>query len=169
MNQLNKADEGFVQLVRQLWSGEKMLTIAMPEMIEKAQHLGLKKNIALHLAETDQHKEALAAIAKQLDFTVDGSENKELKSILDAAEESSAPGTATDSDAAIIRSAILVEEYEMRKYEELAAMAKNLGYEGIFHRLMLTYEEERQTNTKLHFLLKSIVAKTAEIGELQVP
>jgi ferritin-like metal-binding protein YciE len=169
MNQLNKPDEGFVQLVRQLWSAEKMLTIAMPSMIEKAQHLGLKKNIALHLAETDQHKEALAAIAKQLDFSVDGFENEELKSILDSTDQTSTQVSGSGSDAEIIRSAIRVEEYEMKKYEELATMARNLGYEGVFHRLMLTYEEERQTNTKLHFLLKSIVARTADIGELQVP
>jgi ferritin-like metal-binding protein YciE len=168
MNQMNRPGEGFVELVQELWSAENMLTKALPAMLENAQHLGLKKNIAHHLAETDQHKEALAAIAKQLDFSVEGSENEELKSILDAAEQSTVKGTATEADAEIIRNAIRVEQYEMKKYEELAGMARIPGYEGIFHRLMLTYEEERQANTKLHFLLKSIIAKTADIGELQV-
>ena len=48
MNQMNKPNDRFVELVRQLWSAEKMLTKSMPLMIEKAQHLGLKKNIAVH-------------------------------------------------------------------------------------------------------------------------
>jgi ferritin-like metal-binding protein YciE len=163
MSQLKRNDQ-FIELVQQLWSAEKMLTIAMPGMIEKAHHLGLKKNIAIHLAETDQHKEALAAIAKQLDFDVDGSENTELKTMLASGEQA----TGGNSDAAIIRTAIQVEEYEMKKYEELGSLARNLGYEGIARRLFLTYEEERQTNTKLHFLFKTIVAQTAAIGELPV-
>ena len=168
MNQLKRNDQ-FVELVQQLWSAEKMLTIAMPGMIEKAHHLGLKKNIAVHLAETDQHKEALAAIAKQLDFDVDGSENTELKMLLESGEQSSTGQSMGDnSDAGIIRIAIKVEEYEMKKYEELGSLARNLGYEGIAGRLFLTYEEERQTNTKLHFLFKTIVAQTAAIGELPV-
>jgi ferritin-like metal-binding protein YciE len=169
MNQLNKPDGQFIELARQLWTAEKMLTMSMPVMIEKAQHVGLKKNMALHLAETDQHKEALAAIAKQLDFEVTGSENSELKTMLEAGEQSlSGESTGDDSDAAIIRAAIQVEEYEMRKYEELIALAGNLGYEGIARRLGLTFEEERQTNTKLHFLFKTIAARTAAIGEMPV-
>jgi len=169
MNKMNKPNDQFVELVRQLWSAEKMLTLSMPGMIEKAEHLGLKKNIAVHLAETDQHKEALAAIAKQLDFEVDGSENAELKTIIEAGEHLfGVQSTGGNSDAMIIRTAIQVEEYEMRKYEELAALARNLGYEGIARRLWLTYEEEMQANTKLHFLFKSIVAQTAAIGEVPV-
>jgi len=168
MNQLKPNDQ-FVELVQQLWSAEKMLTLSMPAMIEKAHHLGLKKNIAVHLAETDQHKEALAAIAKQLDFDVEGSQNSELKTILESGEQlSGVQSTGENSDAAIIRTAIQVEEYEMVKYEELGSLARNLGYEGIARRLLLTYEEERQTNTKLHFLFKTIVAQTAAIGEVPV-
>jgi len=168
MNQLKRNDQ-FVELVQQLWSAEKMLTIAMPAMIEKARHLGLKKNIAVHLAETDQHKEALSAIAKQLDFDVDGSENTELKTMLETGQQLfGEQSTGENSDAAIIRTAIQVEEYEMKKYEEVGSLARNLGYEGIARRLFLTYEEERQTNTKLHFLFKTIVAQTAAIGEVPV-
>ncbi|HSB92041.1 MAG TPA: DUF892 family protein [Flavitalea sp.] len=169
MNQLNIPNEQFIHLIQQLWSAEKILTLSMPQLIEKAQHLGLKKNIALHLAETHQHKEALAAIAKQLDFDVDGSENTELKSLLHTSEELiTGQSAGHDFDAAIIRVAIQVEEYEMKKYEELATLAGNLGYEGIARRLFLTYEEERQTNTKLHFLFKTIVTQTSAIGEVPV-
>ena len=169
MNQMNKPNDRFVELVRQLWSAEKMLTKSMPLMIEKAQHLGLKKNIAVHLAETHQHKEALAAIAKQLDFDIDGSENTELKTILEAGKQAlGGQSTGDGSDAAIIRAAIQVEEYEMKQYEELGSLARNLGYEGIARRLLLTCEEERQANTKLHFLFKTIVAQTAAIGEVPV-
>lgn len=168
MYQLNKPNDQFVELVQQLWSAEKMLSISMPAMIEKAQQLGLKKNIAVHLAETHQHKEALAAIAKQLDFDVDGSENSELKTMLEAGEQLLVQSTGDHTDAVIIRTAIQIEEYEMKKYEELGALASDLGYEGIARRLMLTYEEERQANTKLHFLFKTIVAQTAAIGEVPV-
>jgi ferritin-like metal-binding protein YciE len=169
MNKLNTPNNQFVELVKELWSAEHMLTLSMPGMIQKAQHMGLKKNISVHLAETDQHKEALAAIAKQLGFELNGSENTELQTIINDGEQLfSVQSTGDNFDAAIIRTAIQVEEYEMKKYEELAAQARNLGYEGIARRLLFTYEEERQTNTKLHFLFKTIVAQTAAIGEVPV-
>ena len=71
-----------------------------------------------------------------------------------------------DLDAAIIAVAQDIELYEIAAYEPAGNTANELGYKGIAGRLFLTMEEERQSNTKLKFLEKSLFAETAEIGQV---
>lgn len=142
-----------------------MLTEALPLMIEKATNLGLKKNLALHLAETDQHKEAIRGICFQLGYPQEGEENPDMKNLLADSEASmNSPTAAGDMDAAIIAGAIKIEHYEIERYEAVSATAKALGYEGIAQRLRLTLEEERQADAKLNFLDKMYVQQSAEAG-----
>jgi ferritin-like metal-binding protein YciE len=78
------SEQSFIQDIQALWTAEKMLTEAMPLMVEKASHLGLQKNLALHLAETRQHKAALALILKQMGLTADEQYiNADMQAILD--------------------------------------------------------------------------------------
>lgn len=142
-----------------------MLTEAMPAMIEKATNFGLKKNLALHLAETDQHKEAIRGICFQLGYPHEGEENIEVKNLLAEGQQSmNAPTAAGDMDALIIASAIRIEHYEIERYEAVSATAKALGYDGIAQRLRLTLEEERQADAKLNFLDKMYVQQSSEAG-----
>jgi ferritin-like metal-binding protein YciE len=72
--------------------------------------------------------------------------------------------SAEGIDAAIIAGAKAIEKYEMTMYQKVAASARSLGYEGVAKRLQLTFEEERQANTKMSFLQKELVYKTSLIG-----
>lgn len=165
MTEEKNIDQSFIQEIRQLWSAEKMLTLSMPAMIEKATNFGLKKNLAHHLAETDQHKVALEAICKQLGFKADGEDNQDMKAILDEGENSiNREKSGKELDAAIITSALKVEQYEISAYFAAASHAESLGYEGIAKRLYLTLEEERQADTKLNFLKKNFIDESSEIG-----
>jgi len=157
--------ESFVNNIQALWSAETQLTEAMPVMIKQATNIGLRKNLALHLAETDQHKVALEGICKELGYEHEGEENGEMKSMLeDGARAISTQVSDTKADAAIIHGAIKIEHYEIERYTAVAATAKALGYDGIAARLNLTLEEERQADTKLNFLHRFYVEDTSEIG-----
>lgn len=155
----------FIKQLQALWSLEKMLTEAMPRMIDAATNLGLKKNLALHLAETDQHKVAVQAICKQLDYPHEGEENADVKNLLAEGERTmSTQVTDAKMDAAIIEAAIKIEHYEIAQYTVAADVAEAMGYEGIAQRLRLSLEEERQADAKLNFLHKVLVEQTSVIG-----
>jgi ferritin-like metal-binding protein YciE len=161
----NMETEVFVALLQTLWSAEKQLTEAMPLMIEKATNLGLQKNLAMHLAETDQHKVAIEAICKQLGYDHQGEENADLKALLEEGQRSmSAAAVGEALDAAIIKAAIAIEHYEIGAYEEAGNTAESLGYEGVAQRLRMTLEEERQADAKLNFLDKFFRQQSSALG-----
>jgi ferritin-like metal-binding protein YciE len=161
----NINNESFIKGLQAMWSAEQMLTEAMPGMIERATSLGLKKNLALHLAETDQHKVAIEIICKQLGYNHEGAENADMKAILVKGQQTmNAMPAGEQLDAAIISGAIKVEHYEIAQYAPLGDLAENLGFKGIAQRLRLSYEEERQAHIKLHFLDKNLSGKSAVLG-----
>ena len=163
MTEIKSLQDLFYHEIQVLWSAEKMLTEAMPKMIERAKNLGLKKNLALHLAETDQHKVALEAICKQLGIDPEGDFNPGMKGILDEGEKVMAKDATDEAmDAALIAGAQKVEHYEISGYGSAAYYAEMLGYEGIAKRLRLTLAEEQDADTKLNFLAKQIVNPRAQ-------
>src|SRR5215204_3399195 len=154
----------FTQQLKSLWKLEMLLIDAMPEMIERATNLGLKKTLAFHYAETKQHKAAIEAICKQLSiYPKVGGYDHDLKKILKITE-ARMNENGQNVDDVIISGAIEVEKYEMTVYDQAAKLARMLGYEGISRRLYMTYEEERQSSAKLKFLESTFVEETAEIG-----
>lgn len=165
METQNIITQEFKGLLQALWSAEKQLTEAMPAMIEKSAHLGLTKNLAMHLAETDQHKVAIEAICKTLGFEHEGEENEEMKALLAQGQQKLAGVSPGDEgDAVIIEGAIQIEHYEIEQYTTAGDMAEAMGYEGIARRLRLTLEEERQADAKLNYLDKSFIQKSSVLG-----
>jgi ferritin-like metal-binding protein YciE len=165
MKEIKDLEDLFYHEIQVLWSAEKMLIEAMPAMIERAKNLGLKKNLAMHLAETEDHKIALEAICKQLGIDPAGDFNPGMKGILDEGNKVMAKD-ATDEgmDAALIAGAQKVEHYEISGYGSAAHYAEMLGYDAIAKRLRLTLEEEQQADTKLNFLAKNLVNRRAQMA-----
>jgi len=158
MTEIKDIEQLFYHELQVLWSAEDMLITAMPEMIEKARNTGLKKLLAMHLAETNVHKVALENICKQLNISPGGDFNPGMKGILEEGEKVMAKDATDEAmDAAIIAGAQKVEHYEISGYGSAAYYAEMLGYEGIAQRLRLTLAEEQDADTKLNFLAKSVV------------
>lgn len=163
MTEIKDLQQLFYHELQVLWSAEKMLTEAMPEMIERAKNLGLKKSLAMHLAETEQHKVALEAICKQLNLEPQGDFNPGMKGILDEGKKVMAKDATDEAmDAALIAGAQKVEHYEISGYGSAAYYAEMLGYEGIAKRLRLTLVEEQDADTKLNFLAKELINPRAQ-------
>jgi len=169
MKEIRNIEDLFYHELQVLWSAENMLVEKMPAMIAKAQHEGLKNLLALHHAETQQHKTALEAICKQLNIDPQGDFNPGIKGILEEGEKVMAKdATPEGMDAALIAGAQKVEHYEISGYGSAAHYAEMLGFEGIAKRLRLTLEEEQQADTKLNFLAKSIINPVANTPEALV-
>ncbi len=163
MTEIKDLEQLFYHELQVLWSAEKLLTEAMPKMIERAKHEALKKNLALHLAETDQHKVALEMICKELGIDPEGDFNPGMKGIIEEGEKVMAKDATDEAmDAALIAGAQKVEHYEISGYGSAAHYAEMLGLEAIAARLRLTLEEEQQADTKLNFLAKEVVNRKAQ-------
>lgn len=164
MPEVKNTEQSFIKQVQALFSAEKMLTMAIPKMMAKAKSLGLQKNLAYHLAETDQHKEALRLICKSFEVDPDAVSNDDMKAIIEEGNKAIAANTNENIDATIIAGAKKVEEYEIAQYEIVSEAAKSLGYSGIASRLRLTQQEEIQALTKLGFLEKELPYQKAQIA-----
>lgn len=163
MTEIKDLEQLFYHEIQVLWSAEKMLIEAMPKMIDRAKNLGLQKNLALHLAETQQHLTALEAICKQLGIDPEGDFNPGMKGIIEEGDKVMAKDATDEAmDAALIAGAQKVEHYEISGYGSAAYYAEMLGYEGIAKRLRLTLAEEQDADTKLNFLAKEIVNPRAQ-------
>src|SRR5829696_5891822 len=127
MKEINNLKDLFYHEIQVMWSAEKLLVEAMPEMIQNAKNDGLKKNLALHLAETQQHLATMGFIAKQFDISPEGDFNHGIKGIIE--EGKMVMGKeATDEamDAALIAGAQKVEHYEISGYGSAAYYAEML-------------------------------------------
>lgn len=164
MTEIKNLEQLFYHELQVLWSAEAMLVEAMPKMVERAKNTGLKNNLAMHLAETQQHKAALELICKQLGIDPAGDPNPGMKGILAEGDMVMAKDATDEAmDATLIAGAQKVEHYEISGYGSAAYYAEMLGYEGIAQRLRLTLAEEQDADTKLNFLAKEIVNPRAQM------
>lgn len=158
MEAIKNLKDLFYHEIQVLWSAEAMLVEAMPKMIARAKNEGLKNLLAMHLAETDQHKVALEMICKELNIDPEGDFNPGMKGILEEGDKVMAKDATDEAmDATLIAGAQKVEHYEISGYGSAAHYAEMLGLDAIASRLRLTLEEEQQADTKLNFLAKNLV------------
>ncbi|MBO9657774.1 MAG: DUF892 family protein, partial [Chitinophagaceae bacterium] len=124
MDVIKNIQDLFIHEIQVLWSAEAMLVEKMPAMIERASNEGLKSLLALHHAETQQHKTALEAICRQLDIDPKGDFNPGIEGILKEGEKVMAKdATPEGMDAALIAGAQKVEHYEISGYGSAAHYA----------------------------------------------
>jgi ferritin-like metal-binding protein YciE len=163
MKQITDLEELFYHELQVLWSAESMLVEKMPILIEKASHPGLKKNLAFHLAETDQHKVALEFLCRQFDIDPQGDFNPGMKGILEEGDKVLAKDVSPEAlDAAIIAGSQKVEHYEISGYGSAAYYAEMLGHTEVAAKLRMILQEEQQADTKLNFLAKDLINMKAQ-------
>jgi ferritin-like metal-binding protein YciE len=162
MKEIKNLTELFYHEIQAMWSAERLLVDAMPEMINRASNLGLKKSLALHLAETEQHLATMEFLAKQFEIPPDGDFNQGIKGILEEGQMvMSKDATADAMDAALIAGAQKVEHYEISGYGTAACYAEMLGHTAVAQKLRSILKEEQQADTKLNFLAKSLINEKA--------
>ena len=160
-----KIEEAFAKEISLLWSSEKVLLRALPEMIAQAVDFGLKTSLALHLAETEQQKTALEFILKQMEHVPTDETATELNAMITSGNQKISEEKAGKArDMAIVGVAKEVERYEISGYTAAAAHAEQLGLKLVAKRLYAIRLEEQQAEGKLNFLAKNIIGANSQIG-----
>lgn len=147
-----------VHQLQDLYSAEKQVIEALPKMSKAASSAELKRGFDHHLEQTHQQKERLEEAFKHLGIKPNGEECVGMKGLLEEGkkvlEEKMQPEV---KDAALIAAAQKVEHYEIAGYGTARAYAKLLKDGDLDMLLLLSLDEEGQTDEKLTTLAMSSV------------
>ena len=147
---MKNLEDLFEQQLKDLYSAESQLVIAIPKMAKAAHDSKLKKAFENHLEETKNHKKKLEEICRELSIKPTGEECKTMKGLVKEAEsiieEKADPEV---KDAGLIAEAQRVEHYEISGYGTVVRFAKELGHDRIAKKLQETLDEEYNADQKL--------------------
>lgn len=136
--------------VLDIYSAEKQVEQALPNMISAASSDRLREALQEHLQQTHEQVDRLRQVIGKLGVTA---EEKFCKGMAGLIEEGSdiAHQQADDDvrDAALIAAAQRVEHYEIASYGTACAYADQVGLDDIHDLLGKTLKEEKNTDDKL--------------------
>lgn len=148
--------------LKDLYSAENQLLIALPKMAKKATSEELKAAFTSHLAETQGHVERLNTIATKLEISLGGKKCMAMEGLVKEGDEIlEEDGEDAVIDAALIGAAQRVEHYEIAAYGTTRAMADALGHQEVVDLLQLTLDEEGAADEKLTEIAEGGVLENA--------
>ena len=149
MKPKNLRDLLIVQL-QDLYSAEKQIVEALPKMSEAAESTKLKKSFDTHLEQTHHQIERLREAFEHLGEKVNGKVYVGMQGLIKEGEEVlKEEMNAEVRDAALIAAAQKVEHYEIAGYGTARAYARLLKDETLDMLLLLSLDEEGQTDEQL--------------------
>lgn len=155
----------FQNTIKDIYSSEKLILKALPDMAEAAQNPRLKQAIQLHIGQTREQVQRVEQVAQQLGFDPSGVTCEATVGLIKEAKEHLEEfGGSPSGDAAIIACAQKVEHYEIANYGTVITWAELLGYEGVIPLLEQTLQEEEETDDTLSEIAESEVNEQARVG-----
>lgn len=153
----------FEHQLKDLYSAESQLVVALPKMIKNAKDGKLKKSFEDHLEETKTHKKRLEEICQELDISPKGETCKAMKGLIKEAEDFIDEAEDKElMDVGLIAEAQRVEHYEISGYGTAVRFAKELGHEDIAKKLQKTLDEEYNADNNLDKLAENRLNKKAK-------
>lgn len=139
----------YVDQLRDLYSAEQQILVALPKMIDAASDPELRQKFQKHEAETRRQADRLMEIFEELGESPSGHHCRGMEGLILEGEEvlqrkGSIPSEVLD--AALICTAQRVEHYEIAGYGCVRTFADLLGYERQAQVLQKTLDEEGRTD-----------------------
>jgi ferritin-like metal-binding protein YciE len=159
---LDSLEKLYREQLKDLYSAEKQLTVALPKMAEGASSTNLRKAFEQHLKQTEQHVNRLEQIFQEIDMKPGRKKCKGMEGLIKESEEIlKEDGQAAVLDAGLIATAQRVEHYEIAGYGTVRSYAEQLGHNKAVSLLQRTLEEESQANEKLTQLAEGGINRRA--------
>lgn len=139
----------YVDQLRDLYSAEQQILVALPKMIEAASDPELRQKFQKHEVETRRQADRLMQIFDELGESPSGHHCRGMEGlILEGEEVLQRKGSIPPEvlDAALICTAQRVEHYEIAGYGCVRTFADLLGYERQAQALQETLDEEGRTD-----------------------
>ncbi len=152
----------FEHQLKDLYSAESQLVVALPKMVKNASDSKLKKAFEDHLAVTKEQKSRLEEICEELDVSPKGEACKAMEGLIKEAEGFIEEAESDEvMDAGLIAEAQRVEHYEISGYGTAVRYAKELGHKKIAEKLQTILDEEYDADKALNKLAESRLNKKA--------
>jgi ferritin-like metal-binding protein YciE len=166
-----KADKSLHHLLvdglKEIYSAEKQLLEAMPEIIRACNSGELAEALSHHMEETKRHLDRLDKIFRRLGIEKSGEEKcaamqgliKEVKGVTDNYDKSPV------RDSALIIGAQKIEHYEIACYGSLCELCDVLGFWNICDVLGRSLDEEEKADLELTEIAMYINDEAFEMSE----
>lgn len=144
---ITNLEQLYIDQLRDLYSAEKQLVAALPEMASHASHEELRDAFNHHLQETKEQQARLRQIFDRHGLDPEGEDCDAMRGLIKEAGKhitDTSPGSVRD--AVLIASANRVEHYEIAAYGVAKAFAGCLGYHDDVKLLAETLEEEGEAD-----------------------
>jgi ferritin-like metal-binding protein YciE len=156
--------EVLVDELRDMYSAENQLVVALPKLATGAKNKELKTLFTAHLQETKGQVERLKKVFEILDEKPTGEHCNGMEGVIEEgadALEKDEEGASFDSG--IVGAALRTEHYEIAGYTATIAMAKTLGMSDVVALLTENLREEEMAAKKI--LAAAAPILTAAAGE----
>ncbi len=153
----------FEHEIQDLYSAEKQLTEALPNMVEAASDKKLQKAFSDHLEETKDQLKRIQSICDTLKIKPTGHKCKAMEGLIkecDGMIKEDAPNDV--KDAGLIACAQRVEHYEISGYGTAVRYAKELGHDDIAKELQKTLDQEYKADKHLNDMAEDRLNRKAK-------
>ena len=155
--ELKTLDDVLEAELKDLYSAEKQLVEALPDIAEAASSSDLKDAVAEHLEETRGHVRRLEQVFEAIGMTPKAEHCDGMEGLIsEGSEVAEMKGDADARDAALIGAAQRVEHYEIAAYGTARTIAKQLGHDDAARLLSETLDEESAADEKLTKIAESV-------------
>lgn len=159
---MKNLSELFEHELKDLYSAEKQLVEALPNMVKAASDNQLRDAFSSHLEETKTQFERIKEICDTLGVNPGNTKCDAMEGLIEECDgmiKEDAPGDV--KDAGLIVCAQRVEHYEISGYGTAVRFAKELGHKEIAKKLQTTLDEEYNADNKLDKLAEGRLNKKA--------
>jgi ferritin-like metal-binding protein YciE len=160
--ELKSLDDVLEEELKDLYSAEKQLVEALPDIVEAASSKELQDAISEHLEETRGHVKRLEEVFQAIGMEPESQHCDGMEGLIsEGSEVAEADGDGDARDAALIGAAQRVEHYEIAAYGTARTLARQLGHTDAAKLLDETLDEESAADEKLTKIAEKSVNKAA--------
>jgi ferritin-like metal-binding protein YciE len=144
--------------LKDIYSAEKQILEALPEMAKAAESQDLRAAFEKHLEQSRVHLQRIEEICADLKISPVGEHCKGMEGLIEEGQKIIQSDMESEpKQAALIGAAQRVEHYEIAAYGTARAHARQLAYVKAFELLTKTLDEEKDTDQKLTRLAENRV------------
>ena len=161
--EFNSLDDVLEAELKDLYSAEKQLVAALPDIAQAATSKELGDAVNEHLEETRGHVKRLEEVFQAIGIEAESEHCDGMEGLIsEGSEVAEATGDGDARDAALIGAAQRVEHYEIAAYGTARTIAKQLGHSEAARLLGQTLDEESAADEKLTQIAESSVNVAAK-------
>jgi len=155
---LETLEDYYLKELRDLYDAEKQLLKALPRMAKAASHEELRSAFTEHAEQTQEQLDRLDEVLKNHGQNGRGRKCKAMMGLIDEGKDMMAERPNREiMDVGLITTAQKIEHYEIAGYGSMSTYAKMLGLRDDLKLLQQTLTEEKETDSRLTRLAKSVV------------